>query len=100
MYQVVVNDIKVVCAFRVNWIWLIRTGHFDPDQQQIDVIVVNLVLDMFHLFFFLVSCATSVQKLIGGQCIVEMLKVLDQQDDMEDDWQRLLSKLLKDLLMR
>ena len=41
--------------------------------------------------------ATPVQDLIGdtpSQCIVEMSKVLDQPDDMEDDWRRLWSELL------
>ena len=49
---------------------------------------------MFHL---IVSYATPVQDLIGdtpGQCIVEMSEVLDQIDDMDDDWRRLCSELL------
>jgi hypothetical protein len=44
-----------------------------------------------------VSYSTPVQDLIGcipAQCIVEMSKILDQPDDMEDDWRRLWSELL------
>jgi hypothetical protein len=44
-----------------------------------------------------VSYSTPVKTLIGGtpsQCIVEMSSILDQADDMEDDWRRLWSELL------
>ena len=43
------------------------------------------------------SYETPVQYLIGdtpSQCIVEMSKVLDQPDKMEDDWRRLWLELL------
>ena len=55
---------------------------------------------MFHEYFsslYIVSYATPVQDLIGdtpSQCIVDISKVLDQSDDMEDDWRRLWSELL------
>ena len=58
----------------------------------------NSVLSVCHVYLFVVSYATPVQDLIGdtpSQCIVEMSKVLDQRDDMEDDWRRLWSELLK-----
>ena len=45
----------------------------------------------------MLSYETPVQDLIGdtpSQCIVEMSKVLDQPDDMGDDWRRLWSELL------
>ena len=45
----------------------------------------------------LVSYTTPVQDLIGdtpSQCVVEMSKVLNQPDDVGDDWQRLWSELL------
>ena len=48
-------------------------------------------------FLLLVSYETPVQDLIGytpSPCIVEISKVLDQHDDMEDDWRRLWSELL------
>jgi hypothetical protein len=44
-----------------------------------------------------VSYSTPVQDLIGcipAQCIVEMSEILDQPDEMEDDWRRLWSQLL------
>ena len=64
---------------------------------------------VFHFFYFicntvfdlswilLVFYETPVQDLIGdtpSRCIVEMSEVLDQPDDMEDDWRRLWSELL------
>ena len=48
-------------------------------------------------FLLLVSYTTPVQDLIGdtpSQCVVEMSKVLDQPDDVGDDWRRLWSELL------
>ena len=48
-------------------------------------------------FLILVSYSTPVEGLIGdtpSQCIVEMSKVLDQRDDMEDNWRRLWLELL------
>ena len=43
------------------------------------------------------SYATPVQDLIGdspSQCVVEISRVLDQPDKMEDDWRRVWSELL------
>ena len=43
------------------------------------------------------SYATPVQDLIGdspSQCVVEISRLLDQPDKMEDDWRRLWSELL------
>ena len=57
----------------------------------------GFVLCVFPIFFLLVSYATPVQDLIGdtpSQCILEMSKVLDQPDKMEDDWRRLWSELV------
>ena len=51
----------------------------------------------FICFLLLVSYSTPVQDLVGctpSQCIVEMSKVLDRRDAMEDDWRRLWSELL------
>ena len=56
------------------------------------------ILIVFHLLLVLVSYATPVQDFIGDnpcQCIIELSKALDQLDDMEDDWRRLWSELLK-----
>ena len=55
------------------------------------------VISVLHYFSCLVSYSTPVQDLIddtSSQCIVEMSKVLDQVDAMEDDWRRLWSELL------
>ena len=52
---------------------------------------------MLYLFILLVSYATPVIDLIGdipSQCIAQMSKVLDQPDEVGDDWRRLWQELL------
>ena len=52
---------------------------------------------MCFIFFVLVSYSTPVRGLVGDTpalCIVEVSMVLDQPDDMEDDWRRLWQELV------
>ena len=54
-------------------------------------------MSAFCNFLFLVSYATPVEELIAdtrSQCILEMSKILDQPDEVGDDWRRLWSELL------